>query len=158
VTNIDIDMLRRQLDRIEASQGPGMRGGAGGNGAPPGTWTAWRVSVDVRLEALKAAIENTRWVVGIVVVVMIGGFSFLGFQLNRIEGRVDRIETAVAAIPARLSEEFRAMRSEMAAQTSAIANSITATRQAEPPAPQIIVVPTPQTGQPSTQTKPDGSH
>jgi hypothetical protein len=158
MTNIDIDMLRRQLDRIEASQGPGMQGGAGGNGAPPGTWAAWRASVDARLEALKAAIENTRWVVGIVVVVMSGGFSFLGFQLNRIEGRVDGIETAVAAIPTRLSEEFRAMRAEMAAQISAIANSITATRLAEPPAPQIIVLPTPQTGQPPIQPKPDGTH
>jgi hypothetical protein len=40
------------------------------------------------------------------------------------------------------------MRSEMAAQTSAIASSITATRQAQPQAPQIIVVPNPQSTQP----------
>jgi hypothetical protein len=84
-----------------------------------------------------------RWVIGMVAVVMIGGFGFLGFQLNRLEGRVDRVETAVAAIPARLSDEFRPMRAEMAAQTSAIANSITATRQAQPPPPQIVVVPVP---------------
>ncbi|HTT81668.1 MAG TPA: hypothetical protein VMF86_18540, partial [Stellaceae bacterium] len=71
-------------------------------------------------------------------------FSFLGFQLNRLEGRMDRIEMAVNAIPAHLSDEFHAMRSEMAAQTSAIANSITATRQAQPPPPQIIVIPQPQ--------------
>jgi hypothetical protein len=89
-----------------------------------------------------------RWVIGIFAVVMIGGFSFLGFQLNRLEGRVDRIESTVASIPARLSDEFRAMQQEMAAQTSAIANSITATRQAEPPAPQIIVVPSLQPNQP----------
>jgi len=93
---------------------------------------------------LKGAIDSTRWVVGIVAVVMIGGFGFLGFQLSRLEARVDRIETAVAAIPARLSDEFRAMRGEMAAQTSAIANSITAVRQAQPPPPQIIVIPAPQ--------------
>jgi hypothetical protein len=77
---------------------------------------------------------------------MIGGFSFLGFQLNRLEGRVDRVETAVAAIPARLSDEFHAMRQEMAAQTSAIANSITATRQAQPLPPPVIVIPAPQSG------------
>jgi hypothetical protein len=87
-----------------------------------------------------------RWVIGIVAVIMIGGFGFLGFQLNRLEGRVDRVETAVALIPARLSDEFRAMRAETAAQTSAIANSITATRQAQPPPPQVIVIPQPQTG------------
>jgi len=89
---------------------------------------------------LKGAIETLRWVTGIVAVIMIGGFSFLGFQLNRLEGRIDRI-------PARLSEEFHAMRSEMAAQTSAIASSITATRQAQPRPPQIIVIPAPQPAQ-----------
>jgi hypothetical protein len=146
VSNLDIDMLRRQLDRIEAVGGARRTSTDGGNGAPPpsGTWLGWRTSVDARLEGLKSSIDSTRWVVGILAVVMIGGFGFLGFQLNRLEGRVDRIESAVAAIPARLSEEFRAMRAEMAAQTSAIANSITATRQAQPPPPQIIVIPAPQ--------------
>jgi hypothetical protein len=111
----------------------------------------WRTTVDAKLsrlegalEGLRASVDGTRWVVGIVALVMIGGFSFLGFQLNRLEGRVDRVETAVAAIPARLSDEFRSMRAEMAAQTSAIANSITAVRQTQPPAPQIIVIPAPQ--------------
>jgi hypothetical protein len=143
VSNIDIDMFRRQLDRIEAGRGGETR--LGGNGAPPpsGTWLGWRAGVDARLDALKGAIDGTRWIIGIVAVITIGGFSLLGVQLNRLEGRVDRIETAVATIPAHLSEEFRAMRTEMAAQTSAIANSITAVRQAQPPAPQVIVVPVP---------------
>lgn len=117
---------------------------------PPDTDMNWRTSIDARLarvegalEGLRASIDGTRWVIGIVAVIMIGGFSFLGFQLNRLEGRADRIESAIAGIPARLSDEFHAMRSEMAAQTTAIANSITATRQAQPPPPQIIVVPSP---------------
>jgi hypothetical protein len=154
VSNISLEFLRRrggelrqQLDRTSTD---------GGNGAPPpsGTWLSWRASVDARLESLKGAIDGMRWVIGVIAVVMIGGFSFLGFQLNRLEGRVDRIETAVAAIPARLSDEFRAMRSEMAAQTSAIANSITATRQYQPPPPQIIVIPAPQPGEKSPEPKP----
>jgi hypothetical protein len=150
VSNVDIDMIRRQLDRIESSAA-GETSTGGGNGTPPssGPWFAWRSSVDARLESLKGAIDGTRWVIGIVAVVLIGGFSFLGFQLSRLEGRIDRIETAIAATPARLSEEFRAMRAEMAAQTSAIASSITATRQAQPPSPQIIIVPTPQPGETS---------
>jgi hypothetical protein len=141
-----VNSLSQQLDRIEASTGAGVTGTDGGNGAPPpsATWLSWRASVDARLEGLKGSIDGTRWVVGVVAVIVIGGFSFLGFQLNRLEGRVDRVETAIAAIPARLSDEFRAMRSEMAAQTSAIANSITAVREAQPPPPQIIVIPTPQ--------------
>ena len=112
------------------------------------------MSVDARLsrlegalEGLKASVDGTRWVIGIVALVMIGGFGFLGFQLNRLEGRVDRVEIAIAAIPARLSDEFRAMRAEMAAQTSAIANSITAVRQAQPLPPQVIVVPAPPPSQ-----------
>ena len=161
MSNISVDMLRQQvnslsqqLDRIEASTGAGVTGTDGGNGAPPAsaTWLSWRASVDARLEGLKGSIDGTRWVLGVVAVILIGGVSFLGFQLNRLEVRVDRVETAIAdrvemtiaAIPARLSDEFRAMRSEMAAQTSAIANSITAVREAQPPPPQIIVIPTPQ--------------
>jgi hypothetical protein len=148
VSNIDIEVLRRQLDRIAAASGSEETAKTGnGNGVPPpptGTWLGWRASVDARLEGLKGSIDSTRWVVGIVAVVMIGGFGFLGFQLSRLEARVDRIEAAIVAIPAHLSEEFRAMRAEMASQTNAIANSITATRQAQPPPPQIIVVPAPQ--------------
>src|SRR5262249_34123622 len=143
------DELRQKADHIDA----GTPGRDGGNGSPPpsATWLSWRASVDARLESLKGAIDRMRWVVGIVAVIMIGGFSFLGFQLNRLEGRVDRVETAIAAIPARLSDEFRAMRAEMAAQTSAIANSITATRQSQPPPPQIIVVPSLQPSEKPTR-------
>ena len=139
------DEARQKAERLPTSDG--------GNGAPPpsGTWLSWRASVDARLEGLKGSIDGARWVIGIVAIIMIGGFSFLGFQLNRLEGRVDRVEVAIAAIPARLSDEFRAMRSEMAAQTSAIANSITAVREAQPPPPQIIVVPTPQPSEKPTR-------
>jgi hypothetical protein len=73
----------------------------------------------------------------LIIVVMIGGITFLGVQFVRLDGKID-------AIPQRLSEEFRAMRAEMATQTSAIANSITAARQTQPPTPpQIIVIPEP---------------
>jgi hypothetical protein len=142
------DEARQKANRLPITDG--------GDGMPPAsrTWLSWRASVDARLESLKGSIDGTRWVVGIVAVVMIGGFSFLGFQLNRLEGRVDRVETAVAAIPARLSDEFRAMRAEMAAQTNAIANSITATRQSQPPPPQIIVIPAPQSGEKSPERRP----
>jgi hypothetical protein len=127
---------------------------------PPDAEVTWGASVDARLgrvegsvgrlesvvEGLKSAVDGLRWAVGMLAIVVIGGFSFLGVQLNRLEGRVDRVEAAVAAIPVRLSEEFRAMRADMAAQTGAIANSITATRQAQPPRSQVIIVPGPQPG------------
>lgn len=161
MNNVSVEMLRQQvnsltqqLDRIEASGAAEEMGSGGGNGLPPllSSWLSWRTSVDAKLEGLKSSLDGTRWVVGIVAVIVLGGFSFLGFQLNRLEGRVDRVEAAIQAIPMRLSDEFHAMRSEMTAQTNAIANSITATRQAQPPAPQIIVVPAPQP--PEKPTKP----
>ena len=150
VPRLERERIRQELDRVEAGR-PGNAGGIGEPPGPPDSWTGWRAMVDSRLarlegalEGLRTSVDGMRWVVGIVAVVTIGGFSFFGLQLSRLEGRVDRIEVAVQAIPARLSDEFHAMRSEMAAQTNAIANSITATRQAQPPAPPIIVVPAPQ--------------
>ena len=115
----------------------------------------WRSSVDNRLGELKGALDGLRHsftilagAVGLVATVMVFGFGFFGVQFNRLDGKIDALSNTlnakVEAIPQRLSEEFRAMRAEMAAQTSAIANSITATRQTQP-APQIIVIPpTPQ--------------
>ncbi len=59
-------------------------------------------------------------------------------QIHDATGQIHDLNSKVDAIPAKLSEEFRAMRAEMAAQTSAIANSITATRQVQP---QILILP-----------------
>jgi hypothetical protein len=62
------------------------------------------------------------------------------FQFNSLGGRIADLTDKVDAIPRQLTEEFRAMRAESAAQTSAIAQSITAARQMQP---QVVVVPTP---------------
>jgi hypothetical protein len=95
--------------------------------------------------------DGARWVIGIVAVVMIGGFSFLGFQL--IAWRVEQIvlRWRLPGFRRVFTDEFHAMRSEMAAQTSAIANAITATRQAQPAPPQIIILPAPQPSEKPTQ-------
>jgi hypothetical protein len=88
-------------------------------------------------DALKVVRPMTVAVMAIFVAVMIGGFAFMGFQLVRIDGKLD-------AMPQTLREEFRAMRSELAAQTSAIANSITAARQMQPPPAPTPPLPTKQ--------------
>jgi hypothetical protein len=120
----------------------------------------WRSSVDNRLGELKGAIDGLRHsftilagAVGLVATVMVFGFGFFGLQFNRLDGRIDQLGNKIELIPQHLSEEFRAMRTEMAAQTSAIANSITATHQAQPTPPQIIVIPEPTA---STQRPPPG--
>jgi hypothetical protein len=118
---------------------------------PPSMDDAWRSSVDNRLGELKGALDGLRHsftilagAVALVATVMFFGFGVFGVQFNRLDGKVDSLSNTlnakIEAIPQRLSEEFRAMRAEMAAQTSAIANSITATKQAPP---QVIVVPSP---------------
>ncbi len=123
----------------------------GGNGPQNPGMDAWRASVDSRLarveggiEGLKGSVDGLRsvcqilaGVVALVAAIMMGGFAFLGFQTAQISSKID-------SIPQRLSEEFRAVRTGMAAETSAIANSITAVRQVQPTSPQIIVIPTPQ--------------
>jgi len=72
--------------------------------------------------------------------VMLGGFSLLSVQITRVDGRIDRLDAKIDSVPQRLTEEFRAMRTEMAAQTSAIANPVTAARAAPT---QVILVPAP---------------
>src|ERR1700722_1206851 len=88
MSNIDVDMFSRQLDRLEASGGGERRSSGGGNGTPPPSDgdLGWRASFDSRLahvdgalEGLKTSLDGTRWVVGFVAVFLIGGFSFLGF-------------------------------------------------------------------------------
>jgi len=53
--------------------------------------------------------------------------------------------TEIGGIEDTIREEFRALRAEASAQTSAIANSIAATKQQ---APQVILLPAPQPTQP----------
>ncbi len=114
---------------------------SGSGSHDPSMDAAWKSSVDTQLGELKGAVDGLRssftilsGAIGLVAAVMAIGFAFFGVQFNRLDAKID-------TIPPRLSEEFRAMRAEMAAQTSAIANSITATKQAQP---QIFVLPEPQ--------------
>ena len=86
------------------------------------------------LAGLRHNVTALNFVVGILAAVTIGGFMFLGVRLDH----VDALAAKADAIPERLGAAFKAMRAEMAAQTSVIANSITAARAV---APQIIVLP-----------------
>jgi hypothetical protein len=88
-----------------------------------------------RLARVESGLDWIKVILALIGALLIGGFTFFGVRFDRLDAKID-------SIPQRLSEEFRAMRAEMAAQTNAIANSITATRQAQPPTlPQIIVIP-----------------
>jgi len=157
---VDPRILQRQLDVLKEQvrsireQGRAIETG-GGPPHPPPMDNGWRSSVDNRLGELKGAVDGLRTsfsiligAVGIIVTIgigiSVGQFNRLDGRIDRLDGRIDQLTNKIEAIPQRLSDEFRAMRAEMSAQTSAIANAITATHQAPPPPPQIIVVPAPQ--------------
>ena len=91
-----------------------------------------------RTARLEASFDWMKVIMTLHMAITLGGFTFLGSQMMRLEGRMDRVETKIDAIPNRLSEEFRAMRAEMSAQTAAIASSVTAARAVQP---QILVMP-----------------
>ena len=93
-----------------------------------------------RLARLEGAYASLR-VVRPLTTAMVGLFlAALVFALALLATQIRHVSQKVEAIPARLSEEFRAMRIEMAAETEAIASSMAATRQAPP---QVLLVPAP---------------
>jgi hypothetical protein len=65
---------------------------------------------------------------------IIGGFGLFAFMFQRLEarldGRMNRFEAEIKELRRDMAEEFRAQRAEVAAQTSAIANAIIASRPA----------------------------
>jgi len=96
------------------------------------------------VDALKIIKPLTIGVMALLTTVLIGAIAFLGIQIARLDQKVEfdaqRLNDKLDAIPQKLTDEFRATRAETAAQTSAIADSITAARQFQP---QIIIVPVP---------------
>ncbi|MBK1842445.1 hypothetical protein JHL17_34125 [Azospirillum sp. YIM B02556] len=114
---------------------------------------AWRTKVDGRLDGLEKSVEGLKGSLDglkIAASVLVGMVALVGgmvyFTASSLSTRMDRVETKVDAIVPRITDEFRAMRAEQSAQTSAIANVITATKQQ---APQVILVPAPQVQQPA---------
>jgi hypothetical protein len=93
---------------------------------------------------LESAQDWTRVILGLIGAVIIGGFAFLGVQINRIDGKVD-------GLGARIDAQGAQTRQELVGIANAISNSITATRQVQP---QVIVVPTPAPGSPQPGPNP----
>lgn len=108
--------------------------------------------MDTRLAKLESTFEGFKAVPSLaftVVSIAMGELAIaitIGiFTINNMSSRIDALSGRVEGLNARfdgvsrqLADEFRAMRAETAAQTSAIANSITAARQVQP---QIVVMP-----------------
>ena len=91
--------------------------------------------MEARIAKLEGALEGLKFsftllasLVALLMAVTLGGFAFTGVQMNRLDGKIDGMGSRIDGVSRQLAEEFRAMRVETAAQTSAIANSITAAR------------------------------
>ena len=104
-------------------------------------------------DALKVVRPMTITVLDILLTALIFVLSFMAAELRdmnswqqAIEAKFDATNAKIDSIPEKLAEEFRAMRAEMATQTNAIANSITAARQFQP---QVLLMPVPQTVPPN---------
>jgi len=105
----------------------------GGQGPhPPG------MDIGERLTRLESAQEWTKIILGLIGAVLIGGFAFLGVQINRLDTKFDSFNGRIDALGARISAEGAATRQELIGIATAISNSITATRQVQP---QILPVP-----------------
>jgi hypothetical protein len=140
---------------------PGSVDGGGGDDDPPDmSEISDRVyRLEGAYDALKVVRPMTVAVVAILLTAAIGAIALLGVQVTRLDGQVarldgkidtnaERLNAKLDAIPQRLADEFRAMRAEMAAQTTAIASAVTASKQTPP---QVLLVPV----QPQQQQSPD---
>jgi len=96
---------------------------------------------DDRLPKLEGMIDVLKLFPSFLLAALALTFTVMVALLGYVATQVASVERRVESINGRLSEEFRSMRTDMNAQTSAIANAITATRQAQP---QILVIPTPE--------------
>jgi hypothetical protein len=80
-----------------------------------------------------------------ITVILIAAVAFLGVQTTRIDAKLDRLDdrmrSGFAELRTGIASQGKQLLSELTAQTSAIANSITAARSVTQPPPQIIIVP-----------------
>lgn len=102
------------------------------------------MDVGERLARLESGQEWTKIILGLIAAVVIGGFTFLGVQIGRLDAKVD-------ALGVRISAESATTRQELIGIATAIANSITAARQVQP---QILLVPVPNPQQPAPGSPP----
>lgn len=113
----------------------------GGGPHPPG------MDIGERLARLEAGQDWLKVILGLLGAVVIGGFAFLGVQINRVDTKVDGLSTSLAA---RIDAQGAQTRQELVGIANAISNSITATRQVQP---QIMIVPAPVSPAPNPPPK-----
>lgn len=85
------------------------------------------------VDGLKSSVDAMRWIVGVLALLVVGGISFLGIQVTRIDGHSASLETKVDELPGRIDTNLQNL-------TRTLADAITAAKQTPP---QVILVPAP---------------
>jgi hypothetical protein len=143
-------------ERLERQLGPSGEEGVtpidGGSGPPhPPT-----MEMGERLARLESGQDWIKVILGLIGAFVIGGFAFLGVQMNRLDSKIDALATNLAtrieAQGARIDAQGAETRRELVGIANAISNSITAARQVQP---QIVIVPTPVPGSPPNAPNPE---
>jgi hypothetical protein len=125
-----------ELARLKADAGKGVLEGSSGTAGEQ------KRGNDDRLPKLEGMIDVLKLFPSFLLAALALTFTVMVALLGYVATQVASVERRVDSINGRLSEEFRVMRADMNAQTSAISNAVTATRQAQP---QILVIPAPET-------------
>src|SRR6266481_6136944 len=103
MANVDFESLRRRLDETSRSTDAAAalveKGGEPPNNPP--------MDIGERLARVESGLDWIKVILSLIGAFMLAGFTFLGVQIIHVDGKID-------VIPQRLSEEFRAMRAEMA--------------------------------------------
>jgi len=114
------------------------------------------MDIGERLARLESGQDWIKVILGLIGAFVIGGFAFLGVQMNRLDSKMDTLVTSLAARidaqGARIDAQGSETRRELVGIANAISNSITAARQVQP---QIVIVPTPVPGSPPNAPNPE---
>jgi len=95
-----------------------------------------------RLSRLEGAFDWMKITISIIAAVVIGGIAFIGVQITRVDGRISTVSGKVDALPDKMNANLRDL-------TNTLAQAILASKQT---APQVILMPAPQSAAPQPQT------
>jgi hypothetical protein len=114
---------------------PNLDGGERGHHPPDMS------DISGRVAKIEGTISALQLIVGVLAAVIIGGVTFLGVQITRIDNRVANLDSKVDSLPDKINANLLNL-------TKTLSDAITAAKQ-QPP--QIILMPAPTLPQPQQQ-------
>jgi outer membrane murein-binding lipoprotein Lpp len=110
--------------------------------------------MDIRLARLETAFGWVRWSMAVMVTLIVAVLAFVGFQVSRVDSKIDDLAKDVRALPSQISDSVREANRAFA---DAVNTSLNVLSQRPPPSPPVIIqlpaAPTPQ-DQPKNEPPP----